>query len=102
MSETLPDQLPEQSEDCDGCGFHTPHLKFYKSSRHWKEPERRGKWLCALCAGTFAGNAVEYPEQYHDGQDASILFAVCYVGNVILERLAAIEARVTLAPLEVK
>ena len=86
------DQRPEQSEDCDACGFRTAALKFYRSSRHWKEPNRRGRWMCNLCASTFAGNATEYPEQYHDGQDASILFAVCYVGNVILTKLDEVMA----------
>ena len=50
-------------------------------------PNNLAKSLCALCAGTRSGNAVEYPRQY---PNASTLFTVCYVGNLILAELLEI------------
>lgn len=86
----------EQPEECEGCSFATTALKWYDNTRYqWGVHAGRGpkgKFLCSLCASTMAGNAVEYPEQYHDGQDSAILFAICYVGNTILAALNKAEA----------
>jgi len=45
--------------------------------------------LCELCASTFAGNSVAYPDQY--GYSGKILQAICFVGNKILRRIDEIE-----------
>lgn len=70
----------EKSEMCHSCGFETHELKYYGPSVFGKTD---GKWLCDLCASTFAGTAVDYPTHY----DGPTLATICYVGNVILAEI---------------
>lgn len=79
----------DKPEECNSCGFKLEELRAYASTRYLFSG-RSGpshKWLCGLCAGTMAGNASEYPEQYPEHQ---VLATICYVGNAIL---AAIKAK---------
>ena len=76
----------EQPDECDSCGFTTQELKAYEMYRGFPQ-KTQYKWLCELCASTPAGNAYEYPEQFHD---RPLMQTVCYVGNAII---AAIKAR---------
>lgn len=62
---------------CDSCRFETK-VQLY-------EGPKKEKWLCGLCAGSLAGNAYEYPEQY---ECADLYGVVCHVGNAILKALA--------------
>ena len=93
---------PDDVEECRACGYQAKVLKEYGMNRYSLFGQGQGtqpreylvKELCDLCAGTFAGNAVEYPEQYHHTKDA--MFANNYTANAILERLDKIEAMLTL------
>jgi hypothetical protein len=78
---TAPDDPPE----CDSCHFVGP-VKGYET---FAPGPMKGqtKHLCALCASTLAGNALEYPDQY---PHRDVLRTICYVGNVLL---AAIQER---------
>ena len=71
--------LEAKSECCDSCNYETKELEFYPFNMR-----EDGSWLCELCAGTLAGNALEYPEQFRDRR---ILQTICYVGNVILAKI---------------
>lgn len=70
--------------ECDSCKYET-ELKEYRMNRFFPKEDRK-KRLCHLCAATYAGNAYEYPEQY---PNASTLYAICYVGNVVLDAIKA-------------
>jgi hypothetical protein len=82
-------EVDDEAEECDGCRFPGLELEEYEASPvgRRKEPKR----LCELCANTFMGNALEYPEQY-DNHDAMQIVAFCT--NLLLKRLADIEAKI--------
>jgi len=89
------DNSKDNPGECESCGFETRNLKAYRNDRYMftREPPADActhKWLCDLCAGTMAGNAIEYPEQYSDYHENQVVQAICYVGNMIL---AALEKR---------
>jgi ribosomal protein L37AE/L43A len=71
-----------QPEECQSCGYET-HLKPYENGM-----PRQTYWLCELCAGTLAGNAVAYPGQY--GEAGTVMKTICYVGNAILEAIRSL------------
>lgn len=84
----------ENPGECTCCGYQTTALTLYKD-----QPTTiagGGKlvtadfWFCELCASTPASNAHCYPGQYPDGTS---MRTVCYVGNVLLQRLALILER---------
>jgi len=60
---------------CAACGFFNLPTERYGKHR-----------LCRLCAATPAGSALEHPELY---PEAPTLFAVCFVGNAILNQFGA-------------
>jgi len=72
----------ERHEECDCCGFHTK-LTFYDDGC----PTHKGGWFCDFCAGTLASEAHNYPNM----EDAGAMKAICYVGNVLLDRMKEIE-----------
>lgn len=78
----------EEIEECDGCRFPGLELETYECSpfSRRKEPKR----LCVLCASSFMGNAVEYPEQYPNHETMRM---TAYCTNLILQRLKELEAR---------
>lgn len=73
--------MSDQPDECMSCGFETKELECY--SQDYGEVQG-DHWLCKLCAGTFAGNAMRYPRQY---PNRNVLKAVCYIGNEILARI---------------
>lgn len=84
LSEVKP--LDVEDPTCDACGYSSPDLvvQHYKSSPDGRSSNNDGKNLCDLCAGTFAGNAFDYPAQY---PYSDIMFMVSYVGNAIIEEI---------------
>jgi hypothetical protein len=68
-----------EHENCDACGYPTKNLKKYEFAAG-KEPG----WLCECCAGTYAGNAFFYPEQY---DNIEIMRQISYCTNMILDKL---------------
>ena len=72
----------QQPEACENCAFETKEIKAYKMYR--KSPVTQYKWLCDLCASTPAGNAYEYPEQFHN---VPLFQTVCYIGNAIIQAI---------------
>lgn len=74
--------------ECSSCGFETEALQSYPNHRTQYDDaytdESRRKWICALCASTAAGSALDYPTHYPEG---TTLKTICYVGNVILAAL---------------
>ena len=79
----------EKPPECYSCGFETKAIKSYRRSREIATANEKSidggvKWLCFLCASTLAGNAYEYPDLY---PDSNTLKTICYVGNVILDKL---------------
>lgn len=87
MGKVTDDEIPE----CDGCRFPGLPLETYTSSpmSRFEGP----KHLCKLCASTFIGNSVDYPEQYDDKDTMQL---VGYCTNLILQRLNQIEHRIDL------
>jgi hypothetical protein len=79
------DNSQEQPEECDCCQFKTEALKPYEVFFASKAVQTTHKWLCELCASTYAGNAYEYPEQYP--YQVATLRAMCYIGNVLLKAI---------------
>lgn len=79
---TKTDHEDERPDECENCAFETT-VKPYRVYRGF--PNVSYKWLCELCAGTPAGNAYEYPEQF---RNVPLFQTVCYVGNAILHALA--------------
>jgi hypothetical protein len=74
---------------CDGCGFTGAPLEDYPSQRLDVEATE-DRHLCALCASTYVGNAIDFPGQY---PDMRAMQAVVYCANVLLQRLDAIERK---------
>lgn len=72
-------ETDEKPEECDCCGYETTALEFFDL------PPRRPQWLCALCSGSFASTAVDYPHHFHDG--GMTVKTICYVANVILDAI---------------
>ena len=81
---------PEELTECDGCRYRGLPLKTYQRS---KISGRGPMELCELCASTFIGNSLEYPEQYDD-KDAMQLVGYCT--NLIMEKLNDLENQIDL------
>lgn len=79
MSYDLATEWPEKPDECAACSYETPYLKRYTNGS-----PRRKRWLCFICASTFAGNAQAYPQLY---PNARVLFAVSEVANMILDAI---------------
>lgn len=77
----------EELEECDGCRFPGLWLKTYESSAISKKGPKR---LCELCAETFLGNSVEYPEQYPSRE---VMELIGFCTNKILQKLEKIERK---------
>jgi hypothetical protein len=82
------DNSREKPEICQACYYETTELKPYGAFAMSKFPYTH-KWLCDLCATTFSGNALEYPDQY---ENRHLMFHVCHVGNVLLSEIRKITA----------
>ncbi len=67
-----------EPRDCDSCGYPAPLATFQSA------PTNEPKTICELCAGTYAGSALDYPSQY---PNADVLKTICHVGNAILAEL---------------
>ena len=88
----------KEVEQCHACDFET-ECEWYigipfgpgSGAPNDAYPKHGAMLLCSLCAGTFAGNAAKYPNQY-DGS-GSVLHAICHVGNAILKRIDALEKK---------
>lgn len=75
----------DHSEECDFCGFNTAELVRYESRPSLVEPGAPAiRWLCRVCAGTPAGNALTHPSQ-HPSRD--VLRTIAYAANMILRGL---------------
>ncbi len=70
---------------CDSCGYETKTAEYAWDSVHG-QPTPEPMNLCALCAGTQAGNTVQYP---HENKD--ILRAICHVGNAVLAEIESLK-----------
>jgi hypothetical protein len=77
---TIPDPIEEDPEECDSCHSQDVALGTFEQGIGTKRHNVR---LCVLCAGTHAGNALEYPDQY----PAAVLKTICFVGNEIIKTL---------------
>lgn len=75
----------EKPEGCDCCGFETTDLDVYP--RDNPSPENKTKWLCAFCSSTPTGVRYEYKQHLADVDATDILKTVCYIGNVLLEKI---------------
>ncbi len=75
----------ERIGECDCCQFEPVLIRDYQMGVLTRNET---KSLCNLCAGTMAGNAYEYPEQYRGQKET--LMAICHVGNAILGKLESL------------
>jgi hypothetical protein len=76
-------------DECDGCNFETKVEEYGQGvGKDFMNRTGRQMKLCNLCANTHAGNAVDFPNQYENDE---VMFAISYVGNVILKELADIK-----------
>lgn len=82
-------KTPENPGECYCCGFVTEKLEYFPQMD--TTIAGGGKviysdfWFCKLCCGSIASAAHRYPGHY---PDYGTMKTVCYVGNVILARLA--------------
>lgn len=79
----MPDEPDEKPEECELCQFRTEELTWSAGSDYGTPAMQQGHWLCSLCYGSLAGNALRYPQQY----DRATLGVICYVGNAIIEAI---------------
>lgn len=72
--------------ECDACGFKFPNPYEVKQYRRHapKEGEPENRLLCALCAGTTAGNKYPYDDQ-------RTLRTITYVGNAIIQEIKKLD-----------
>jgi hypothetical protein len=70
--------------ECESCGYAAPVRTFQHHEPGGDFAKMVDVELCALCASTSAGNALEYPGQY---PELNALRTICFVGNAILEAL---------------
>lgn len=68
-------------KECDCCGYKTK-LSKYERDRTKEDPKPDPMFICALCAGTYAGDTLQYPKE-----SADVLKTICYVGNAILHEI---------------
>lgn len=80
--------MSEELTECDGGRFPGLKLKSYPCRPFSRRKEPRE--LCQLCAETFIGNSVEYPEQY---EYREVMQLVGFCTNKILQRLERLEKR---------
>lgn len=76
----------QQPEEYECCQFETRDLKAYQNGPSSPMPKETHKWLCILCASTFAGSMFEYSRLYTRAELQTIQ-AICYVGNAILKAI---------------
>ncbi len=78
----------EDGQECDACHYPAKKLTSYPS-KNWSggptHPDAHHT-LCELCASTKSGSALEYPTHYPN-HSAQIMAAVCFVGNLILDKV---------------
>lgn len=80
--------MSDDEQECASCHSKGIPLEFYEYFRVVAAQRGvAGRLLCALCAGTHAGNAEEYPDQYR--HERNTMRTICYVGNEILKALKA-------------
>ena len=72
----------EELEECDGCRFPGLPLKDYNRGPFNKTKESMR--LCGLCAETFIGNSVQYPDQY---EHREVMQLIGFCTNKILQKL---------------
>jgi hypothetical protein len=66
--------------ECESCGATAP-LFFFDTV-----PLHPGRYLCEICASTFAGNMTQYPDQY-DHSAVTLAQIVAHTGNLILDKI---------------
>lgn len=75
-----------EEDECEGCGYPVGNNKLNKvrDGKFLNEPDKH-VFMCDFCFGTFAGTAIQYPDQF---KDKNTLFAMSYVGNKILHEIS--------------
>jgi len=66
---------------CDSCGFEHIPLKTYTRTGF---KDAKDSKMCAVCAGSFIGNAHQYPLQY---EDSALYKSLGYCTNLILQAI---------------
>lgn len=82
MSTPQDDQLREPPSECDACRYET--WKLHRTDPPFMSRRKEPYYFCDLCWSSFAGNSVQYPDQYPDRQ---VLCHVNLTANKIIERL---------------
>jgi hypothetical protein len=79
MSDAKPDY-------CESCESHGVKLEPYDRGPPYNAPDaKEPRWLCQFCAGTFAGNATKYPDQYRDNR--AVLISMAQMANMLVKEL---------------
>ena len=74
------EDVPEQPEWCDFCGWVT--LKLTMTTSYGAEP----LWLCDLCRATPAGNVALHPNT-HPEADLDVLKTLIIIGHILIEKV---------------
>ncbi len=71
---------------CDCCKYENVELTTYEVffASFLAKTGVKEKKLCALCAGSMAGAAYEYKDQY---PDSTVYGVICHVGNAVLAEI---------------
>ena len=68
-------------QGCDSCTAEAPLAEFTSDN---PKLDKRIKHICNLCAGSFVGNATEWPRQ-HD--NVTLFQTIAQIGNLILDEI---------------
>lgn len=77
--------MTTEKEGCESCNSDGVNLKPYDRGPPYNAPGCGPRWLCQFCAGTFAGNATEYPDQYRDSR--AVLVSMAQMANMLVKEL---------------
>lgn len=83
-SERIKDR--DDEDVCAACKYPAKELVKYKNADIFGPRKDEENLLCELCAKTMTGSYIDYPQQ-HESFEITILQAINFVGNAILDAL---------------
>lgn len=95
VREVVVEDCNKRKGACECCQYEHVELTPYDDQRERRKYDRHsgthqtfdegeGKiWLCALCASSWAGNSIQYPNQYEYAQTMQV---ICRVANSVMDK----------------
>lgn len=84
-------RLGEEGKCCAACMYPVPVEKMLFISAEERPPRKSAipqanAYLCRLCASTYAGNTIDYPDRY---PDANVMLHQNFCTNALLDQMGA-------------